>query len=171
MLMRALYIFSGGGGLVAKLCPTVCDSMDYGPPGFSVHGISQARILEQVAIFFSRGSSQPRDRACISCIAAGFFFVEPCENPSKSFSMKVKIKVVQSCLTLYDPKEFSRLEYWSGQPFPSPGDLPNLGIEPWSPALQVDSLPDEPPGKSKNQSGRNQGLEVVGIEGKKKDYV
>ena len=38
---------------------------------------------------------------------------------------------------------FSRPEYWSGQPFPSPGDLPNPGIEPRSPALQVDSLPYE----------------------------
>ena len=39
--------------------------------------------------------------------------------------------------------EFSRPEYWSGLPFPSPGDLPNPGIEPGSPALQVDSLPTE----------------------------
>ena len=45
---------------------------------------------------------------------------------------------------------FSRPEYWSGQPFPSPGDPPNPGIEPWSPALQVDSLPAEPQGKPKN---------------------
>ena len=43
--------------------------------------------------------------------------------------------------------EFSRLEYWSGQPFPSPGDLTNLGIKPRSPTLQVDSLPAEPQGK------------------------
>ena len=43
--------------------------------------------------------------------------------------------------------EFSRQEYWSGLPFPFPGDLPHLGIEPRSPALQVDSLPSEPPGK------------------------
>ena len=46
--------------------------------------------------------------------------------------------------------DFSRLEYWSGQPFPSPGDLPNPGIEPRSPALQVDSLPAEPLGKPKS---------------------
>ena len=46
--------------------------------------------------------------------------------------------------------ELSRPEYWSGWPFPSPGDLPNPGIEPRSPALQVDSLPAEPPGKPKN---------------------
>ena len=46
--------------------------------------------------------------------------------------------------------EFSRPEYWSGQPFPSPGDLPNPGIKPRSPTLQADSLPAEPLGKPKN---------------------
>ena len=44
-------------------------------------------------------------------------------------------------------REFSRQEYWSGLPFPSPGDLPNLRIEPRSPALQAYSLLSEPPGK------------------------
>ena len=43
--------------------------------------------------------------------------------------------------------EFSRQEYWSGLPFPSPGDLPDPGIEPGSPALQADALLPEPPGK------------------------
>ena len=42
---------------------------------------------------------------------------------------------------------FSRQEYWSGLPFPSPGDLPDSGIEPGSSASQVDALPSEPPGK------------------------
>ena len=42
---------------------------------------------------------------------------------------------------------FSRQEYWSGLPFPSPGDLPNPGIETGSPALQADSLPSDPPGE------------------------
>ena len=42
---------------------------------------------------------------------------------------------------------FSRKGYWSGLPFPSPGDLPDPGIEPGSPALQADALPSEPPGK------------------------
>ena len=46
--------------------------------------------------------------------------------------------------------EFSRPKYWSGQLFPSPGDLSNPGIEPRSPALQADSLPAEPQGKPKN---------------------
>ena len=54
--------------LVAKLCPTHCNPMDCSPPAFSVHGISQARILEQVAISFSRRSSQPRDRTRVLCI-------------------------------------------------------------------------------------------------------
>ena len=42
--------------------------------------------------------------------------------------------------------KFSRQEYWSGLPFPSPGDLPKPGIEPRFPALQADALPSEPPG-------------------------
>ena len=42
---------------------------------------------------------------------------------------------------------FSRQEYWSGLPFPSPGDLPNPGVEPRSPTLQADALTSEPPGK------------------------
>ena len=47
-------------------------------------------------------------------------------------------------------KEFSRQEYWSGLPFPFSGDLPNLGIEPWSPTLQANSLSFEPSGKQRN---------------------
>ena len=51
--------------LVAQLCSTLWDSMDYCPPGSSIHGISQVRILEWVAICFSRGSSRPRDGTCV----------------------------------------------------------------------------------------------------------
>ena len=47
--------------LVAQSCLTLCDPIDCSPPGSSVHGILQARILERIAIPFSRGSSQPRD--------------------------------------------------------------------------------------------------------------
>ena len=50
---------------------------------------------------------------------------------------------------------FSRQEYWSGVPFPSPGDLPNPGIEPGSPALQEDALPSEPPGKLARMTALN----------------
>ena len=55
--------------LVAQLCPTLCDPMNCRLPGFSVHGILQVRILEWVAVPFSRGSSQPRDQTMVSCIA------------------------------------------------------------------------------------------------------
>ena len=71
--------------------------------------------------------------------------------------MKVKVKSL-SCVRLFaapwtvayqapPSMGFSRQEYWSGLPFPSPGDLPNSGIEPRSPTLQANSLPAEPPGK------------------------
>ena len=61
--------------LVAKSCLILHDLMDCSPPGSSVHGILQARILEWVVISFSRGSSQPRDWTGISCIAGRFFTV------------------------------------------------------------------------------------------------
>ena len=48
---------------------------------------------------------------------------------------------------------FSMQEYWSGLPFPSPGDLPDPAIEPWSPTLQADALPSEPPGKPEKGEG------------------
>ena len=72
----------------------------------------------------------------------------------------VKVSVAQLCLTLCDPwavshqpplsMEFSRQECWSGWSFPSPVGLPDPGIDPWSPALQTDSSPSEPPGKTPN---------------------
>jgi len=54
--------------LCAQSCPTLCNPMDCSPPGSSVHATLQARILEQVAISFSRGSSGPRDQTIVSCI-------------------------------------------------------------------------------------------------------
>ena len=61
--------------LVAQSCLTLCNPMDCSPPGSSVHGILQARILAWVAIPFSRGSSQPRDQIQVSCIAGRFFTI------------------------------------------------------------------------------------------------
>ena len=61
-------------------CPTLCDPIDCSPPGSSVHGIVQAKILEWSAISFSKGSSPPRDYthiSCISCIGRGFFTTAP----------------------------------------------------------------------------------------------
>ena len=67
------------------------------------------------------------------------------------------VLVAKSCLALLDPMDcsrqaplsmgFPRQEYWSGLPFPLPGDLPDPGIKPRSSALQADTLPSEPPGK------------------------
>ena len=65
---------------IAKSCPTLWDAMACSSPGSTVHVISQARILEWVAISFSRGSSQPRDGTSIygiSCLAVGLFTTEP----------------------------------------------------------------------------------------------
>ena len=71
--------------------------------------------------------------------------------------------VAQSCPTLWDPVDcsppgssvhgISQQEYWSGLPFPSPGDLPDPGIEPRSPALRADSSLTEPPGKPRDKVG------------------
>ena len=64
--------------LVTKSCPTLLRPHDQGS---SVHGILQARILEGVAISFSRGSSRPRDQTHVSCIADSFFTTEPAGKP------------------------------------------------------------------------------------------
>ena len=61
--------------LITQSCPTLCDPMDCSLPGSSVYGILRARILEWVAIPFSRGSSWPRDRTWVSYIAGGFFII------------------------------------------------------------------------------------------------
>ena len=64
-----LYQLRWGEGEVSQSCPTLCGPVDCSLPGSSVHGILQARILEWLAISFSRGSSQPRDRTWVSCVA------------------------------------------------------------------------------------------------------
>ena len=61
--------------LVTQLCLILYSSMDFSLPGFSVHGISQARILEWVAISFYRESFPPRDQTWVSCIAGRFFTI------------------------------------------------------------------------------------------------
>ena len=60
---------------VTQSCPTLCDPMDWRPPGSSVHGIFQARVLEWVAISFSRGSSRPRDRTRVSWVVGRRFTI------------------------------------------------------------------------------------------------
>ena len=59
--------------VIRTVCPTLCNPVDCSPPGSPVHGILQARVLEWVAISFSRGSSRSRDRTWVSCIEGRFF--------------------------------------------------------------------------------------------------
>ena len=136
--------------------------MDYSPPGSSVHGISQARILEWIAISFFRESSRPKDRTRISCIAAAAAAAKslqlcptlcdpidgsPPGSPvpwtlqartlewvaisfSNAWKWKVKVKSLSHVRLLVTPWTaayqaplsvgFSRQEYWSGVPLPSP---------------------------------------------------
>ena len=107
---------------VPQSCPTF--SMDCILPSSSIHGIFQARVLEWGAIDFS--------------------------SQSHSYFQLFVTPWTVACQALL-PMKFSRQEYWSEQPFPSPGDLPNSGIEPQSPAMQVDSLLSETQGKPLKQ--------------------
>ena len=104
--------------------------------------ILQARILEWVTMPSSRGSSQPRDQTQVSHIAGGFLTILATREIS-IYNYISESEVAQSCPTLCDPMDsslhqgppsmgFSRQEDWGGLPFPSPGNLPNPGIEPRS---------------------------------------
>ena len=95
MNLFALYVCS-----VAQLCLTLCNPMDCCQPGFSAHGVLQARILEEVAILSSRGSSWPRDHTLVSCIAGRFFIVwttEPYSSP-KGLRLNLASSVSNSCV-------------------------------------------------------------------------
>ena len=148
---------------VAQLCPTLCNPMGRSLPGSSVHGIFQTRILEWVAISFSRGSSRPRDRTLVSCIAGRRFTVW---TTRESQSGSETCSVVSDSLRpheLYSPwnslgqnTEVGILK-WD----PSPEDLPNPGIKSRSPALQADSLPAEPQGSPSDTWSQEQTQEIL----------
>ena len=109
---------------VAQWCPTLSNPMDDSLPGSSVHGIFQARVLEWGAIACSDSKSLV-----------------------KSLSRVLLFATLQTVACQAPPSMgFSRQEYWSGLPFPSPEDLPHPGIELRSPALGADALTSEPPG-------------------------
>ena len=99
-------------GVCAQSRPTLSDHTDYSPPGCSVHGIPQARMLEWVAISSSRESSWSRDQtcnSCIFCIAGRFFIAEPPGSPILRYSCSVQFSsVAQSCPTLCDPMNRSK---------------------------------------------------------------
>ena len=74
---------------VAQSCPTLRDSMDYSPPGSSIHGILQARVLEWVAISFSRGSSSLRDQTGVSSIARRIVYKKAMASHSSTLAWKI----------------------------------------------------------------------------------
>ena len=78
---------------VTQLCPTLCNPMDFSTPASSVHGIFQPSILEWIAIPFSRGSSQPRDQTCVSCIAGRFFVIWATREAHKSWKLSINIVI------------------------------------------------------------------------------
>ena len=130
---------------VAQLCPTLYDPMDCSLPGSFVHGILQARILEWVAIPFSGGSSWPRDWTWVSCIAGRFFTIWATREAQENKVKWSEVKVAQSYLTLCDPMDYTvhgilqaRILEWVAVPFSR--NIPNLGMKPRSPSLQMDLL-------------------------------
>ena len=99
-------------------CLTLCDPMDCSLPGASVHGILCARILEWVAVCFSRRSSQLRDQSSISCIAGRFFTTEPPGKPlnilpSHNWSNKVTKLVFLGWLIISIPVFQNPILYFS----------------------------------------------------------
>ena len=88
--------------LVIQLCPTLCNPIDCSPPGSSVHGIFQARILEWVVMPFSRVSSWPRGQTQVSCIVRRFFTIWATREAQITHAATAA-KSLQSCPTLCDP--------------------------------------------------------------------
>ena len=131
--------------LVAQSCPTLCDPMDCSPPGSSVHGDS------------------PDKNTGVGCpVLLQRIFPNLGSNP----------RLLNCRWILYCLSHQGSQEYWSGQPIPSPGELPDPGIKLVSPAFQTDSLPAEPPGKcigygrqSKRKSKNDPGFQLMELIG------
>ena len=121
---KYIYIYAAVAAKSLQSCPTLCNPIDGNPPGSCVPGILQARTLEWVAI-----------------------------SLSNAWKWKVNVKSLSHVWPLATPwtaayqappsMGFSRQEYWSWVPLPSPEDLPDPGIKPRSPVLQADSLPSK----------------------------
>ena len=134
---------------------TLCDPMGCSSPGFPVHGILQARILQWVAISFSKESSRPWDRTCVSavsCIGTRFFFTTSVTLETK-FHLQQRYScggggglVNKLCPTLTTPRtvacqaplsmRFSRQRILEWVAIFFSRDIPDPGIEPKSPALE-----------------------------------
>ena len=142
------YSYTGGACLVIKLYPTLCNAMDCSLQGSSVCGIFQTRILECVAISFSRGSFQLRDQTHISCIAGRLLIF-----------LKLKVIVLQNCVGFYQISTWISHRYTSRTSLPLPPHSTPLGCyraPVWVPLAikqiligYLNSLLTEPPGKPK----------------------
>ena len=99
--------------LVTNSYPTVCDPMDCSLPGSSVHGISQARILEWVAISFSRGFSWSRDQTQVPCTAGRFFYGQSHQGSLIIKGMSVKMLRLDSPGKENPTKFLSSILTWS----------------------------------------------------------
>ena len=125
--------------LVTQSCPTLWNPVDCNPPGFSVRGNSPGKntgvgchaLLQ--GIFPTQGSNP----GLLHCRQILYWL---CHQGTLNELMN---RWIRASLSM----EFSRPKYWSGLLFPSPGDLPDLGIKPGFPILQADFLPSETPGK------------------------
>ena len=152
---------------VAQSCLTLCDPMDCSLPGSSVHEILQARVLEWVAISFSRGSSPPRNQTWSPALQADSFPTEPREAQKISLSKTKKSRMTISCTEQKDTSEtwsekcdlwdFSGLTRWRCGEEPSCwsrrhrrwGFNPWVGKIPWSRKWQT--TPVFLPGKTHEQ--------------------
>ena len=83
---------------VVQLCLTLCDPVDCGPPGPSVHGILQARLLEWIVIPFARGSFWPRDQTRVSFTAGRFFTVWAAGKPRYNENILFNVNYSKTCL-------------------------------------------------------------------------
>ena len=106
-------------------CPTLCDPMDHSPPGSSVDGILQSRVLEWVVRPTSRGSSQPRYRTCVSCALGRFFSTEPPGKPHDCRTNSRKWTLVHT-VSAYSFVIFYFTTVSSYRIFHHHGDLPGL---------------------------------------------
>ena len=134
------------------ICSQFCHTLKWKGLGFISSSLSAIRVVS---------SAYLKLLIFLLAIFIPIWFIQPCISHDVLaawmilcvWGVKVALGVwlFETSWTLQS-MEFSRPEYWSGQPFPSPGDLPNPGTEPRSPVLQEDSLLSEPPGKPKKVS-------------------
>ena len=132
---------------VAQSCLTLCDPMDYSLPGSSVDGIFQAIVLQWIAMSFSRGSSQPRDRIQVSRIVDRHCTVWTTREVlllllSRFSSVPLCATPEMAAHQAPPSLRFSRQERWSGLPFPSPVHE----SEKWKWSRSVVSHPERPHG-------------------------